>query len=189
MKVKNSAANSKPHSPGRRTKGKHSVSSWNKGLSPSVEQVEKMRSSLVGKSWNASDASRESKRLKMTEIMRKHGGYRPGSGRGQKTLWVDRLGRRVHFDSSYELRFAKLLDKHKVTWSRNIDRFAYAIDATHHSYTPDFVVEGRYVEVKGFERPEDKYKWLVVPGLIVVREHDLKLLEVSTYDSVLRFLS
>ena len=71
---------------------------------------------------------------------------------------------------TYELKTCNILDKWKneniiLDWEYTKDRISYiGIDNKKHSYLLDFKVfrnDGTwyYLEVKGFERPNDKLKW------------------------------
>jgi len=53
------------------------------------------------------------------------GGYRRGSGRSRGQGYESPISGKLYLDSSYELRYAKWLDKHGIKWEKNQDRFLY----------------------------------------------------------------
>ena len=63
--------------------------------------------------------------------------------------YLDRRGRLWNFRSSYELRYARMLDAEALTWSYEPDRLLLSDGRT---YVPDFWVSEwtAYVEVKGW---------------------------------------
>lgn len=116
--------------------------------------------------------SNKGKRHKVTEITKRKisdsakknkisGGYRYGSGRGQKCWYESKIAGRVFLDSSYELRFAKFLDKFEIEWKRNTKKFPYVYLEKQKNYIPDFylVKSNEYVEIKGFKTKQDEAKW------------------------------
>lgn len=54
------------------------------------------------------------------------------------------------FDSSWELCYYIWLKDHDISFTYPCkDTIAYECDGKQHLYFPDFIVEGRYVEIKG----------------------------------------
>ena len=127
---------------------------------------ENISKSLKGKGH---PQSKEAK-IKISETCKKNaGGYRPGSGFGKqgwyKGYWCD---------SSYELAFVIYNLEHNIKFERNNDRFDYVYENKNHKYIPDFKLNNQYIEIKGFERPNDKYKYKSCPNLKVMYYNDLK---------------
>jgi len=87
------------------------------------------------------------------------------------------------YQSSYELRFAKVLDRLGWQWEQNRDRFSYSKKggATGH-YTPDFKVVApgqlRYYETKGYFRQRDQLKVRQVQLKVPIIVLTLPLLEM-----------
>jgi transposase len=70
-------------------------------------------------------------------------------------VYVDKLGRTHHFQSSWEQKYAKYLDGAGILWvsHRGIRRFRYIDDAgVVKTYAPDFYLPGtdEYIEIKGY---------------------------------------
>lgn len=96
---------------------------------------------------------------------------------GGNTKWFEHNGIKVQ--GSYELRTCKILDAWKgikiKNWEYTSDRIPYVkLDGKIHTYLLDFKVflddhSFYYIEVKGYERPNDKLKWQAV------REKGIKL--------------
>lgn len=83
------------------------------------------------------------------------GGYRKESGRSKagwyKGYWCD---------SSWELAWVIYNIEHKINFQRNKEGFEYEYQGKKYNYYPDFILEdGSFIEIKGFEREKDKWKW------------------------------
>ena len=75
----------------------------------------------------------------------KTGGYRKGSGTG-KSGWY----KGYYCDSSWELAFVIYNLEHNIKFERNKKRFAYIFENETHNYIPDWIVDGEYIEIKGY---------------------------------------
>lgn len=73
------------------------------------------------------------------------GGCRKGSGRGKhgwyKNYWCD---------SSYELSFVIYNLDHNIRFERNKIGFDYVYNNENYKFYPDFIVDGKYIEIKGY---------------------------------------
>jgi hypothetical protein len=127
--------------------------------------------------------SRECLKQLRSEIVRNSnfskGGYREGSGRGKKTWYNSPIAGRIYLQSTWELKYAEYLDSQGINWKRNTKRFTYLNENIEHYYVPDFYLidSDEYIEVKGWERPDDKLKWKAFPHSLKVlfREDLIKL--------------
>ena len=105
----------------------------------------------------------------------KCGGIRIGSGRS-KSGWY----KGVFCNSSYELAWVIFNLEHGFAFKRNTDGFDYEFEGKIHKYYPDFIIAGVYYEIKGYEMPNDKFKWKSFPHkLEILFKNDLK--EVLEY--------
>ncbi len=95
--------------------------------------------------------------------MKNVGGYRKGSGRG-KSGWY--MG--YWCDSSYELAFVIFNIEHDIKFQRNKNGFNYFWENKQHTYYPDFIIENKYYEIKGYETNQDKVKYKSVNKPIIV---------------------
>lgn len=166
---------------------------WNKGLTKETDQrVAKASKSLKTYcSKNPDLAGRahtfekeQQRRQKISASMKKNpnaGGYRVGSGRSKGAWYDSPFAGRVYLDSSFEIRIAKVLDKNRVIWKRNLIKFPYINENKEiRGYIPDFYLEDLdvYVEIKGYQTERDLCKWRDFPyRLIVLFEKDIKDLE------------
>lgn len=153
---------------------------WNKGVKTPIDTRKKIGKSLIGKSkGTASSFDMELERInKIKESMKKNpnsGGLRIGSGRGIKTWYDSPIAGRVYLRSSYELEYAKWLDKNKINWKINTDFFYYTYDNKVRKYYPDFyLIDSEfYIETKGFKTKQDEEKWKAVDNLKVLYKKDL----------------
>jgi predicted nucleic acid-binding Zn ribbon protein len=89
---------------------------------------------------------------------------------------------KVVLNGSYELRFIACMLRFNIDWAPWPDDRPFVRDG--HEYRPDFLVNGRAIEVKGWE-PEDhpqramRAAWDLSEPLVVIDEDALKLLEVG----------
>lgn len=147
---------------------------WNKGLNKYSNKIIMQISKNISKSLTGKTKRNHSEetKLKISKSCKINaGGYRPGSGFGKqgwyKNYWCD---------SSYELAFVIYNLEHNIKFERNYDSFnyIYIYKNNKHKYIPDFKLNNQYIEIKGFERPNDKYKYKSCPNLKVLYYNDLK---------------
>lgn len=123
------------------------------------------------------------RRQKISETMKKNpksGGLRKGSGRGKKCWYKSPIAGWVYLRSTYELAYCRYLDKNKIQWKQNTEGFLYEFEGKKHFYYPDFIVEGKYVEIKGFKRKNDEVKWKSFPHeLQILYYNDLQKLGID----------
>ena len=95
------------------------------------------------------------KRLSQAAKERGLGGYVPGSGNGKKGWYKG-----IFCDSSWELAFVIYCLDNGIHVVRNNERRKYVFDGIESVYIPDFVVDGKLVEIKGYktDRWEAKIK-------------------------------
>jgi len=79
------------------------------------------------------------------------GGYRKGSGLG-KHGWY----KGYYCDSSWELAYVIYNLEHNIPFIRNKQGFEYTFKDETLKYFPDFIEDGKYVEIKGYS--SDKWK-------------------------------
>lgn len=88
----------------------------------------------------------------------KKGGYHEGGGRSRSGYYND-----IFMGSTYELVYYIYQTEHGKEVKRNEKVFPYRFNGKRHTYLPDFIVEGKYVEIKGL------YKDVVEAKLQAVR--------------------
>jgi hypothetical protein len=110
------------------------------------------------------------------ESNKKIGGNRKKSGISNGCWYNSDIAGAVWLDSSYELAFAKWLDKNFDRWKRNKVKFEYLYEDEKKSYIPDFYLPDKdlYIEIKGFKTKKDEAKWRDFPEeLKVLYKEDL----------------
>lgn len=104
---------------------------------------------------------------------------RKGSGRG-KSGWY----KGIFCDSSWELAFVLYHKDHFIDIERNKERFLYTFEDKTHYYLPDFIVNGKLYEIKGYKNKNWKAKMDQFPKdreLIILEKEDMKpYLEYAT---------
>jgi hypothetical protein len=97
------------------------------------------------------------------------GGNQKGSGRGKhgwyKGIWCD---------SSYELAWVIYQLDHDIPFSRNTQSYEYTFNGKQYQYYPDFIQDGKIIEIKGFVNEQTLAKIKSVPDLVVLMRDDLK---------------
>ena len=124
---------------------------------------------LTGKCYNPDKEIERKKKISETMILRRIGGYRKGSGRGKqgwyKNYWCD---------SSWELAYVIYNLEHNIKIERNKERFEYIFNDRLYKYMPDFIVNGNFIEVKGYITEQVKAKINQFPKkLIVIDKKDI----------------
>ena len=98
------------------------------------------------------------------------GGYRKGSGRGKKGWYKG-----YFCDSSWELAYVIYNLDHGIKFERNKEKFKYIFEGKEYSYLPDFIVDGKYVEVKGYWTKQWQAKYDQFPKeLSIITEKEIK---------------
>lgn len=106
----------------------------------------------------------------MPIIGRNGGGPRDGAGRGKsgkyKNIWCD---------SSYELAWVIYNLEHSIKFERNREGYSYEFNGKKHTYYPDFIADGKLIEIKGFLRENDVHKFQSIKDkeLIILFKKDL----------------
>lgn len=114
----------------------------------------------------------------------KNGGYKGNSNAGKcKTVrYHSKIAGHVYLQGTWEVKYAKYLDENKINWKRNLKSFKYNFKGKILRYYPDFylVDTDEYIEIKGYIREKDSYKWKDFPHkLTVLMKKDLKKLGIK----------
>lgn len=87
-------------------------------------------------------------------------------------------GKRGYFDgiffmSTWELAFYLYMKHHNHRIEKCKLRFPYTYHGKNHTYTPDFIVDGRIVEIKGRETDLDRFKYTLVENILIIKLKDI----------------
>ena len=78
-------------------------------------------------------------------------------------------------DSGWELAFVIYNLEHNIKFERNKRGFPYTFYKKEHLFYPDFIVEGKYVEIKGIMDRKNKAKIAAFPEPItVIQEKEMQ---------------
>jgi len=100
--------------------------------------------------------------------------------------YISKLGIKYWFRSSYEFRFAKILDEIEgLLWEYESKSYKVNIDNRITVYLPDFIIPSRnlIIEVKGYFYPDARKKWdafcVQYPQIkkLLIRKRELEVLE------------
>lgn len=97
------------------------------------------------------------------------GGYRKGSGRG-KAGWYHN----IWCDSSWELAFVVFCIDSGYTIKRSSEKRKYTFEGQEHTYHPDFEVNGKLFEIKGYVTEQWKAKACQNPDITTLYRSDIK---------------
>jgi len=86
-------------------------------------------------------------------------------------------------DGLWELEVAKYLDSKNIKWIKPNNGFEYEWNNDIHIYYPDFYLPeyNYYIEVKGYQRDRDLYKWKSVSNLIIIKRKEIDEIRNNTY--------
>ena len=157
------------------------ISAALKGKQLSPEHRMKCGLAMRGKvAHNKGIPMSERQRMKVSESCKKvakHGSDHPMYGR--TGILAPMYGRRaarsrffyqgIWLDSSYEIAYVKRLDELGISWQRCKARMFFEDVQGKFSYTPDFVVDGQLIEIKGWfdKRAKRIYAALKIAGIKV----------------------
>lgn len=101
------------------------------------------------------------------------------NGRVKKVKYKDIL-----LDSQWEVDFAIWLDKNGIIWERPNTGFEYDYKDKKHIYYPDFYLPQLdiYVEVKGYKRERDEYKWKSLTNLLIIKHKEIKDIRLNKFN-------
>lgn len=149
---------------------------------PEVTKETRQKLSKIWKGKNLPDWIKEKISTGMQIAVRKYPSSYSSSnvnGRVKKVTYKDTI-----LDSQWEKDFAKWLDEKRIIWKRPNKGFEYSYDGKQHIYYPDFYLPqfDIYIEVKGYKRERDEYKWKSLSNLIVLLSDDIKQIKDGTFD-------
>jgi len=119
-----------------------------------------------------SPEAEQERRKKISETMKKNplaGGLREGSGRGKKGWYKG-----IFCDSSWELAFVIYHIDHNIPIKRCEEKRPYEYKGRIHYYIPDFIVNDKIIEIKGFNTEQWQIKMLNNKDVTVLYEEDMK---------------
>jgi len=97
------------------------------------------------------------------------GGYRLGSGRGKQGWYHG-----VHCDSTWELAFLIYHLDHNIDIQRCKEPREYVYNNEKHQYYPDFIVDDKIYEIKGYKSDISESKHIQNPDVIVLYKNEMK---------------
>ena len=130
----------------------------------------------LGKSWRGKKHSQEEKD-KISKGIRKaileHPESYSSSNVNGRVKHYEYNGYKI--DGLWELEVAKYLDSKNIKWEKPNKGFKYEWNNNIHLYFPDFYLPeyNYYVEVKGYQRERDLYKWRSVDNLIIIKSKEI----------------
>ena len=146
---------------------------WLKGVPESFRQKMKYVNNHRRNPGKASNEEAEQeRRRKISETMKKNplaGGLREGSGRGKKGWYKG-----IFCDSSWELAFVIYHIDHNIPIKRCEEKRPYEYKGITHYYVPDFIVNDKIIEIKGFNTEQWQIKMLNNKDVTVLYEEDMK---------------
>ncbi len=147
--------------------------------------------SKIGSGWRGKKHTEEEKK-KISEAMKKAVLEHPDSysttninGRVKK---YDYNG--IKLDGLWEVTVAQYLDRNNIKWERPSVPFEYEWKGEIHNYFPDFYIPEKdiYIEVKGYEREKDKYKWEKVSNLIIIKKEEISLMKNGDINIIIEII-
>lgn len=152
------------------------------GLSvPKVLEETKQKQSNAQKGRKHTEEERRKISESMKIAVRKYSESYSASNVNGRVKHYEINGFRI--DGKWELEVAEFLDRNNIEWIKPNKGFEYEWEGGIHLYYPDFYLPeyDRYIEVKGYQRERDLYKWKVVPNLIVIKAKEIKEIREGKY--------
>lgn len=151
---------------------------------PKPEVTKETRQKL-SKVWKGRKHTEESKRKiskEMQKVVREKPDSYSASNVNGRVKKVEYNG--IILDSQWEVDFVSYLDKNNILWRRPKEGFEYIYNGVNKIYYPDFYLPKYdvYVEVKGFERDKDKYKWRSLNNLIVIKRKEIEDIHLNKFN-------
>jgi hypothetical protein len=113
--------------------------------------------------------SAETRKIISDKAKLNNGGYRQGSGRGKKGWYKG-----FFCDSSWELAYVIYCLDYHIDIKRNSEKRQYTWQGVVKNYIPDFIVEGKVTEVKGYKTEQWLAKLEANPDVTVLYEKELE---------------
>ena len=137
----------------------------------SINTRKKLSSIWLGRKH--SEESKQKTSTTMQRVVREHPESYSSQNVGGRIKKVEYNG--LLLDSTWEVIVAQFLDSNNIEWIRPKLGFEYTYKNKSHIYYPDFYLPqyDRYIEVKGYRRLNDPYKWKSVPNLIIIEREEI----------------
>lgn len=167
----------------KRNPSNHFIKAKKLGLPiPVVSEETRLKISKVWKGRKHSEESRRKISEGMQKIVREKPDSYSSSNVNGRVKKVEYNG--ILLDSQWEVDLAIWLDQNGIIWERPNKGFEYVYEDKKHIYYPDFYLPQLdvYVEVKGFEREKDKYKWEALNNLIVIKSKEIEDIHLNKFN-------
>lgn len=126
-----------------------------------------------------SDKEEEIRKLKISNSMMNNTNWKNSihkSGRGKRGYYKG-----YYFMSSWELAYIVYCLEHDINIKRNLESFEYTYENKTKRYFPDFIVEGQFVEIKGYSNEQFEAKKSQFP-------HPLKIIDKHNIGPILEYV-
>lgn len=157
--------------------GRKGKDPWNKGLTKD-DHLNIARPQFVGKRWGRALTGHPLEfKQKMRELAIKN---ELGGHTSKKTIWFKKkTGETVYLQSSYEVKFANILEELDIDWERPSYLMWTDSNGIDHRYYPDFKIGEKYFDTKNDYlaiKDADKIERVSKQNNVIV--------EVITYDKI-----
>ena len=158
------------------------VKAKNLGLpKPEISEETKEKFAKIWRGRKHTEESKQKISSSMKRVVRERPKSYSASNVNGRVKKVEYNG--IIFDSSWEVIVAKFLDDNNIIWERPKNGFEYIWENGTHLYYPDFYIPSMdlYIEVKGYKRSRDEYKWKSVSNLIVIKRKEINAINKGLY--------
>ncbi len=130
----------------------------------------------IAKAWKGKKHSQEEKNkisIGIRKAIKEHPESYSSSNVNGRVQHYNYNGYKI--DGLWELEVAKYLDSKNIKWEKPNKGFEYEWNNSIHLYFPDFYLPeyDYYIEVKGYQRERDLYKWKSVDKLIIIKAKEI----------------
>lgn len=124
-----------------------------------------------GRKYCSDECSQIGRSKNLSKSLRgKSGGLRPNAYKKYKSG----LYHGIHCDSSWELAFVIYCEDHNISIERNHKYLTYVFGDREYKYYPDFIIDGKLYEIKGYENNKAKAKHEQHPEVIYLDKYKMK---------------
>jgi len=158
IKIRNLSGKDNPNY-GNLGKNQYTYANENNLPKPEISEETHLKLSIAKRKFRHTKES-------IAKLKKNAGGLRRGAGRGKRGWYHN-----IWCDSSWELAFVIYCKDYNIQIERNSQSFIYVYKGTRYKYYPDFIVNGDFIEIKGYRTKKWEAKESQFPNKLTVYDY------------------